>query len=301
MPLPALPTEAELLALRTPDNPEDECDTPRLRPWVRLLVPLRLQDRQVGVWLLGRRDPDNLYARQELPMFRALASQTAAALANFAQTERLQAVYQANIDRNEEERRWLGHELHDVTLSQLGVMGLYFDGGVPEQLPQLHGEITRHLRQIVAGLRPIMLEYGLWTGLNQLIDDLIERLPQQTEILFDLPQASWRYGEKVELAVFRILQLAIDNALRHSQAELVRVYGQLSAQQMELVVEDNGIGIALEKLQAKPRADSEYHFGMDMMKERAALIGARLHIASTVGEGTRVMLSWQAPSYVSDG
>ncbi|MCB0010878.1 MAG: hypothetical protein KDE34_03230 [Anaerolineales bacterium] len=295
LPPAVLPTEAELLAWRTPAGPEDESDTPPLRPWVRLLVPLRLQDRQVGVWLLGRRDPDNLYARQELPMLRALAAQTAAALANFAQTERLQAVYEANIDRNEEERRWLGHELHDVTLSQLGVMSMYLDGAVPEQLLALHGEITRHLRQIVAGLRPIMLEYGLWTGLNQLVDDLMERLPHETEILFDLPQVSWRYGEKVELAVFRILQLAIENALRHSQAELVRVYGQLSAQQIELIVEDNGVGIPPEKLQAKPRADSEYHFGLEMMKERAALIGARLHIASTVGEGTRVTLSWQAP------
>ena len=295
-----LPTEQSLFAALDQLQQGNEVRWPSAQGWVQLTVPLRVQERWTGLWLLGKRDPDNLYARRELPMFEALAAQTAVALTNFTQAETLQALYKANIERHEHERILLAHELHDVTLSQLGVMGMYVEEGVSSKFYQLYTQITGHLRQIVTGLRPKMLDYGVWSGLNQLIDELNEREHQGTEILFDLPESTARYSPSYEQELYRIVQQAIENALHHAEAAVIRVHGYLKEEAISIHIEDNGVGFAQQGTLPVTKLLSEGHFGLVGMQERASLIGATLRVASIPGEGTHITLSWQAPPKIAD-
>jgi len=58
-------------------------------PWVRLMLPLKVGEDVLGFWLFGRRDPDDFYSQEELPILKSLADQAAIALSNILQTERL--------------------------------------------------------------------------------------------------------------------------------------------------------------------------------------------------------------------
>jgi signal transduction histidine kinase len=262
--------------------------------WVQVTIPLCVREQCVGVWLLGQRDPDNLYANNYLSVFEALAAQIAVSLVNFSQTETLQSLIEANIERHEEERIHLARELHDVTLGQLATMAIYVDDGVAPQFHDLLAEVTRHLRQLVSGLRPKMLDYGLWAGLNQLVDESISRLPLEGELLFDLPQTSIRYPEKVEREGYRIVQHALENAIQHAQAEVIRIHGRLDAHAFRIIVEDNGQGFALQQANSLKQLLADGHYGLVGMQERAALIHAIVTVDSTVAEGSCVSLSWNA-------
>ncbi len=90
-------------------------------PWVRLALPLKMEDKLTGLWLFGRRDPDDVYSQSEIPILQSLAHQTAIAQSNILQTEHLKALSVANINRHEEERLRLAHDLHDSVLNQMAV------------------------------------------------------------------------------------------------------------------------------------------------------------------------------------
>jgi signal transduction histidine kinase len=260
---------------------------------VQLVLPLRVQEQWVGLWLLGRRDPDGLYGQRDMPLYKTLAAQTAVALINFTQSETLQMLYKANIERHEQERLWLAHDLHDVTLSQLGVMAMYVEDGVSPKFHQLYREITHHLRQVITGLRPKMLDFGLWAGLNQLVDVSMERLSPECELLFDLRQTAVRYPLHIEQEIYRIVQQALENALHYSQAELIRIHGHLEKDDICIVVEDNGVGFAYDGQLPIAKLLSEGHFGLVGMQERAAFIGAQMQLDSAPGEGTQITMVWQ--------
>ena len=79
--------------------------------WVRLVLPLKLGEETNGFWLFGRHDPDDIYSQLEIPILQSLASQTAVALSNILQTERLKSMYEGNIDRYEQEKLRLSPRL----------------------------------------------------------------------------------------------------------------------------------------------------------------------------------------------
>jgi len=87
--IPMLLTQAG--KYRTPDSNNF------LYPWVRLILPLSIESKVIGVWLLGRRDPDDFYAQAEIPTLQVMAHQTAIALTNITYAERLHALYQTSI------------------------------------------------------------------------------------------------------------------------------------------------------------------------------------------------------------
>lgn len=287
-----LPSAATILALMQQPQPVEQIASAE---WVQLVLPLRVQERWVGVWLLGRRDPDGLYGRRDLPQYEALAAQTAVALTNFAQAETLHMLYKMNIDRHEQERLMLAHDLHDITLSQLGVMAMYVEGGVSPKFHELYRGIIHHLRQLITGLRPKMLDFGLWAGLNQLADTQMDFLPPECELLFDLRETAVRYPPHIEQEIYRIVQQAVENAVAHSQAEFIRIHGHLATDDIVIIVEDNGVGLPYEGPLPIAKLLADGHFGLVGMQERGALIGAKVQFGSTPGESTFVSVTWQPP------
>jgi signal transduction histidine kinase len=289
LPAAQLPVLAEARAALTAAAgrylaPDDKTLAPF--PWVRLVVPLQFGSQPTGVWLFGRRDPDDFYSQRDIQFLQTLAQQTSTALANIVQAERLQALYRSDIDRAEEERRRMARELHDQVLGRLALLKVG-PGHTPESDALLE-EVINRLRDTVAELRPALLEYGLGKALGSLATD-----DTQPPIVVELPASAARYDAGVELHLFRIVQQACQNARQHAQARLVRVSGRCDPEQIELLVQDDGVGLPVEARRGLAGMVAQRHFGLAGMVERAALVGAQVKFDSTPGNGTRVSILWR--------
>jgi signal transduction histidine kinase len=136
-----------------------------------------------------------------------------------------------------------------------------------------------------------MLQYGLTFALEDCVDELSTRSEDGASISLDVPQSDARYAPKVEEHIYRIVQQACENALRHAHAEQIRIYGRLESSQVHLTIEDDGIGFSQKMLDFNSLL-REKHFGLAGMFERADLISADLKFESVPGEGTKIIISW---------
>ncbi len=270
-------------------------EAPQPCPWVRLVLPLQAGNQTIGLWLLGRRDPDDFYSQTEIPILTALASQTAVALANILQARNLHALYRANIDQQEQERNRLALELHDDILNQIGLLGMYIDDDrVAPQFYEVYENLTARFRETIHGLRPVMLSYGLQAAFRELANNLNTRPAGSARVYCEIPPCDIRYPRQVEEHLFRIVQQAAENAQQHAQAQSIRIYGQLATDDIQLTVEDDGIGMPGDEPLDLAVFLRRNHFGLAGMFERAALVGALMQIVPADPHGTRVRITWPA-------
>lgn len=262
-------------------------------PWVQLALPLKIHDQFTGLWLLGRRDPDDFYSQRDRASLQVLANQIAIAFAHLEQTERLRQLYEANIDRHESERIQLALHLHDEILNDLAILKTSPDPGEDETAYQ---RIVQRMRQIIGDLRPVMLTYGLRRAFEQLAEDLSDRAGTAVEIRAALGDEDHRYPATVEQHLFRIVQQAAENALKHAQASSISLTGQLTPQHIQLGVTDNGVGLPPNFTDDLRQLLERRHFGLAGMYERADLADAQLVIRSTPHQGTHVEIEWSLPS-----
>lgn len=261
--------------------------------WIRLILPLKVGDVFLGFWLLGRRDPDDLYALAEIPILQSIANQTAIALSNIQHAEQLRKMYQLDIERYEQERLRLALDLHDSILNQLAVMrNNLSEITVPVKFQTAYEELTRRLREIVSDLRPPMLMYGLKPAIEELADNLMERVNDQVKIKVDMQIKEERYPPNIEQHLYRIVQEACENALRHSKAKQVTISAKLLTDCISLLVEDDGVGFKMKGRIELDDLIAGNHFGLIGIVERAMLIGAQVEITSIPGNGTQVQVIW---------
>ncbi len=201
----------------------------------------------------------------------------------------------------EEERRRLARELHDDTLQSLIALQqriqlarLRFGESSPlaenlSELQQLTETSIRELRRLIRGLRPLYLEdLGLLPALEMLVRETQEEgEPLRVEFVH---QGDVRRLEAAqELALYRIVQEGLSNVIRHAQATWAQVAVRFEPERLLLEIRDNGSGFRV------PESPAEFapqgHYGLLGMQERAELIGARLKIRSTLGQGTQIVLS----------
>jgi two-component system sensor histidine kinase DegS len=129
--------------------------------------------------------------------------------------------------------------------------------------------------------------------LEELTEETATQVGGDIAILLEIPTSDSRYPPDVELHLFRIVQQACQNALKHSQAQCIYLRGELDHGRVELVVEDDGVGFMAGEHLDLARLLANKHFGLAGMHERAALIGAKMQIDSTPGKGTRVRVIWK--------
>jgi signal transduction histidine kinase len=265
-------------------------------PWIRLVLPLRIENKVTGLWLFGRRDPDDLYSQAEMPILQLLANQTAIALSNILQTEQIRGMNEANIQRYEQERLRLAHELHDSVLNELAVLVASDDAPVlSPKLQTAYEGVTERLREIVSDLRPPMLNFGLQLALEGLADNLMERTHDTVQIVAEIQaDGDCRYPEPVEIHLYRIAQEACQNSLRYAHAKTIRILSTFTATAIEIAVIDDGIGFVTETRLKLDEMLANKHFGLANMLERANLIGAEIEIASRPGSGTQLQVKWAA-------
>lgn len=223
--------------------------------------------------------------------------------------------YAALITRaQEDERRRLARELHDDTAQALIALSRGLDALADrhinpvnspedvhfvEQLVDLNQRTLDSVRRACQDLRPSVLDdLGLSAALESLASSMTERgMP----CVFEQLGTAQPYPPEVEVAVYRIAQEALSNALRHSQPKQARIELCYRADKLCLAVSDNGRGFDVSATLAQAaggasRSSESNGSGLGLlgMRERAMLISATLDIQSTPGVGTRVTL--EAPA-----
>ena len=187
----------------------------------------------------------------------------------------------------EAERARIAADIHDDALQDLTMLVRRLDAAGDTANAQAAREIAERLRAICGDLRlPVLDDLGVGPAL----DWLCGRLGSATdEISLDRLDVESRLPADVELAVFRVAQEALSNAVRHGAAPIVVRYRAREGW-VELEVDDSGAGLAES---AAEMAEQTGHLGLLNMTQRAEAVGARLAIRRRPGGGTRVSFVWE--------
>jgi signal transduction histidine kinase len=194
----------------------------------------------------------------------------------------------------EAERFRIAADIHDDALQDLTMLIRRLDAAGDTANAQAAREIAERLRAICGDLRlPVLDDLGVGPAL----DWLCGRLDTATdEISLDRLAEESRLPADIELAVFRVAQEALSNAVRHGAAPVVVRY-RAHEGWVELEVDDSGAGLAEG---AAEMAEQTGHLGLLNMAQRAEAVGARLAIRHRPGGGTRVSFIWE-PAVVPVG
>ncbi|MGE5173248.1 MAG: HAMP domain-containing protein [Betaproteobacteria bacterium] len=203
------------------------------------------------------------------------------------------------ISTQEEERKRIARELHDDTLQELSAVLMRVDMCrlqpakiTMDKIDTIRGIIMKAydgLLSIMQNLRPSLLDdLGLIAAVQSLLDIHL----REKGIHYFINTAGvkeTRFRAEVETIVFRIVQEAVVNIARHSQAENVFVLFKCDKKSVYAEIEDDGVGFDLSSLflHASDTRDRR-GLGIMGMKERALLIGGAMEICSQPGIGTRI-------------
>lgn len=197
------------------------------------------------------------------------------------------------LQASDHERQVIAYEIHDALAQQLAGAIMQFQAFEPlwetspekakaayqagvDMVRQAHVEA----RRLISGVRPPILdESGLAAAVAHLVHD--QRAIGGPDIEFETRVSFDRLPRVLENAIYRIAQEALTNACRHSRSEKVRVTLLQVDVQVELDVQDWGVGF-------DPQAIEGERFGLEGIRERARLLGGTASIDSQPGRGTLV-------------
>ena len=202
----------------------------------------------------------------------------------------------------EEERKRISHELHDDTIQSLVVLSRQLDllATAGKEMSEVHRQRLEELRQqtnnIMLGirrmsqdLRPAALDrLGLISAIEWLAEDVAKYSDIQikTSIHGDVQ----RLPEDKELVLFRIVQEALRNVSRHSQATEAEVILESDKDKIRITISDNGKGFEIpENVDDLPTSGK---LGLVGMHERAQLLGGTILLESQHGEGASITIKF---------
>ena len=225
----------------------------------------------------------------------ASAAATAIASSRAVESEKLEL----SIESSEQERRRWARELHDETLQELGALKVLHDsvprgdadamGAALDKASAQVEHMIANLEGLISELRPAALDQ---LGPQAAIEALIERLNDRNEIAieadFDLDfeegRAKARHTPELESTIYRIAQEALNNVVKHAEADGARVAVTESDGLVSVTIEDNGRGID------ESGKESGGGFGLVGMRERVALAGGEMEVGPGARGGTRLMV-----------
>ena len=199
----------------------------------------------------------------------------------------------------EEERKRIARELHDDTVQSLIAIGQRIElikGALDNptetrsRLTELRTMVTgtiASVRQFSRDLRPMTLEdLGLAASMQYLVNQLAQSGSITVHLKIDGDVEG--LSNDMEVAIYRILQEALNNVKRHAHATEVNVWAQFSKRYIRLTVQDNGQGFEV------PEAITDFasigNFGVMGLQERAQLFGGEATIKSEPGKGTAIRM-----------
>ncbi len=294
-------TRAEPVVARIFDSTMDSLmskDCQQVRSW--LGIPLSIKDRTIGVLEIRHNRPI-YYTPQQIKLTQAFANQVAVTIENHRLYEQAQEL------ATMQERQRLSRDLHDAVSQTLFSASLAAEvlpilwKNRPDQGELCLAELQTLTKGALAEMRTLLLELRpsalTDSKLDELLQQLVTAMVSRTRIPIQLDITPLPVlPSDVQVTLYRIAQEALNNIVKHAQADDVRVkltHAPLNpaadnvspAYRVELTVRDNGLGFDLAGIPAG-------HLGLGIMQERAQAIGATLKVTSQIGRGTEVGVVW---------
>lgn len=301
---PVIGTRAASVLNKTSARPchSDTCNSvcAILHPAYRnshIAAPLRLGNRVIGTICVGSTKPNAFGPESEIVLTQ-LGNAAASALENTRLYE------QAENAAMLEERQRLASDMHDGLLQTLSFQQWMVrlakeqlaDGSLDQalvtlgQIERANGQADGEIRQAIASLQEELPQHST---LQQQLEDLARSSADSKvpihfidRVLFPLV-----LSHQASEQVLRVVREAVMNAQRYSQAEEILIHLEHHDDKLFVEVEDSGVGFSpmLEPEDDRP------HFGLKIMRARAARLNGELNIHSTPGRGTLVKLTWPHP------
>ena len=221
---------------------------------------------------------------------------------NRADEER-RRLLQRLITAQEDERRHLSRELHDnlgqyLSALLLGLESLARVGDLPAAAVNQLSYLTETTKQfeldvhsLALELRPTTLDdLGLEAALSSFAREWERRHDRRIKVVFNssgFANPDKRLPFDVEVAIYRVVQEALTNASRHSNAQIVSIILERDNRQVRVTIEDDGVGFDVEKMMSSPVENRR--LGLMSMQERVQMVGGEFKIDS--GAGTTIVVT----------
>jgi signal transduction histidine kinase len=194
----------------------------------------------------------------------------------------------------EQERRTLARDLHDefgalLTSAKLDVAWLQgrSAAAAPEMMGRLQqlsdslDEAVNLKRRVIESLRPSLLDHlGLSAALQWYVQDTCDRADLACDVVVPDDDAH-AVPQRVAIDLYRLVQEAINNTIKHAQASVVEVHLQSHAGHWHLSIKDDGIGMPSQEIE-------HLSHGLAGMRHRVRALGGQFNIVSTPAKGTEV-------------
>lgn len=278
-------------------------------------LPLVCRGTLRSILVTGPRQGDDELDREDRAILATMSTQAAIACENISLLqslkERLTEVEQVRdelaeaqarlTEGREDERRHLSRELHDGPVQDLYAMLhelealIHEDEDMSERVTRLRERVQRvagALRDVCIDLRPPLLaDFGLDVTIRSHVTRFNEKYPD-LDVELDLMPRAVALPERVQLALFRICQEALNNTAQHGNARRVRVRFEADAERILLEIADDGCGFVVPDRWIE--LGRRGHLGLLGIAERAEAIGGTLDVDSAPRAGTtlRVTAPW---------
>jgi len=199
------------------------------------------------------------------------------------------------------ERERMARELHDSLGQVLGYAGFQVEAAAKlardgqgavaatqlDRLASVIRDAHADVREYILNLRTApSLQQPFFAVLQQYLEGFTNNYGIQTHLTIGPGLGEEPFGPDVQLQVFRILQEALSNTRKHSQARNVQIAFAAGGGRVCMTIQDDGSGFAPED----GVMTGSQHFGLQFMQERAGQLGGSLQVQSAPGAGTRVVL-----------
>ncbi|MGR6898146.1 sensor histidine kinase [Rummeliibacillus sp. BSL5] len=200
------------------------------------------------------------------------------------------------IEATEEERKRISREIHDGPAQMLANVLLrtdiinrtYQERGIEKallEIVELKGlvrDALHEVRRIIYDLRPMALDdLGIVPTLKKYLSS-VEEYHQGTKVYFQSIGEQTRLDSKYEVAIFRLVQECVNNAIQHGKSHQVWVKLESCKDFINISIKDDGIGF-------NPQTTKQNSFGLIGMKERVDLLGGEMNLNSVEKQGTHIM------------
>jgi two-component system, NarL family, sensor histidine kinase DegS len=201
------------------------------------------------------------------------------------------------IEAQEDERKRLSREIHDGPAQMMAnvmmrsdlIERIYKERGSSEAISEIRNmkKMVRsalyEVRRIIYDLRPMALDdLGLVPTLKKYLQT-IEEYHRTTKIQFINMGEDKRLPSKYEVALFRMIQESVQNALKHADASLIQVKLEIKKDHVMVVIKDDGKGFDINEKKSES-------FGILGISERVELLEGELNIHSKIGTGTLIII-----------
>jgi signal transduction histidine kinase len=261
------------------------------------VAPVIGEDRALGMLVLTSRAPVPL-SPDEATLVQAIGGLVGVALENaalrerlMAHQDRLRALADGILRAREQEARRIAHELHDEAGQLLAALHITLDdltAQVPahdtsfRRLRAVLDRVEAQLRRLARELRPTILDD---LGLAPALEWLAQGLGERRDVAVTIHAPEHRLAPEIETTLYRIVQEALTNAVRHGRPRRIAVDVREEGPHIRAVVRDDGHGFDVAAAWAR-RGDRG--LGLIGMRERAEALGGTLEIRSMPGQGTEL-------------